>query len=325
MNKKRIGIIGAGGMANNRAKILKESEEIEIACICAAKEDEERLKKMANTYHASYIFDWQDLIKKDDLDAVTISVPNYLHAPISIAAMKEGKDVLVEYPMAISLSEAEEMVKIAKETRKVLHIGLTMRLEGQHVALKEQLPSLGEMITVYEVYSAGTHGIRGWYRKDELRGDVFSTCHYHFIDQYQELFGAPAWVDANLWERRTGEELEITGSTLLLGYKNGASSAIQFFFGCPPVTVPLRQLIICSNGYLEYCCEEKRLFKVTEKGEEEIAFYPREDAYPLDTENFVAEITGKKEVVYSPETARDSLKVSLAAGRSIKEKKRIYI
>lgn len=138
MNKKRIGIIGAGGMANTRAKFLNESEDIEIAYICAAKEDEERLKKMATDYHASYIFDWKDLIKKDDLDAVTISVPNYLHAPISIAAMRQGKDVLVEYPMAISISEANEMVKTTKEEKRILHIGLTMRLEGQNVTIKEQ-------------------------------------------------------------------------------------------------------------------------------------------------------------------------------------------
>ncbi len=325
MNKKRIGIIGAGGMANTRAKILKESEDIEIAYICAAKEDEERLRKMASDYNTSYIFDWQDLVKKKDVDAVTISVPNYLHAPISIAAMKEGKDVLVEYPPAISLSDAEEMVRIAKETKRVLHIGLTMRLEGQNVAMKEQLPSLGEMITVYEVYNAAVRGVRGWYRKDELRGDLFSTLHYHFIDQYQELFGSPLWVDVGLWERRTNEDLEATGSTLLLEYKNGASAAIQFFFGCPPVTVPLRQLIVCEKGYLEYRREEEKLLKVTEKDKEEINFYPRGDAYPLDTKNFIAEITGRKEITYPPETARDSLKVSFAAERSRKEKKRIYL
>ena len=325
MNKKRIGIIGAGGMANTRAKLLKESAEIEIAYICAAKEDEDRLKKMASDYNASFIFDWEDLLKKKDLDAVTISVPNYLHAPISIAAMKEGKDVLVEYPMAMSLADAEDMVAIAKETKKILHIGLTMRLEGQNVAMKRELPSLGEMITVYEVYNAAVSGVRGWYRKDELRGDLFSTLHYHFIDQYQELFGAPSWVDVGLWEERTDRELEATGSTLLVGYRNGASAAIQFFYGCPPAVIPLRQLIVCRKGYLEYRRDEEKLFKVTEKGKEEISFYPRENAYQLDTRNFIAEITERKETTYPPEMAMNSLKVSFAAEQSRKEQKRIYL
>jgi predicted dehydrogenase len=67
------------------------------------------------------------MVERDDLDALIVATPPHLHAPISIAAMRKGKHVLCEKPLARTIEEADVMVETARETGRVLKCGFNHR------------------------------------------------------------------------------------------------------------------------------------------------------------------------------------------------------
>ena len=124
MRVLNVGVVGCGGIANNKhLPAMKRVGKINIVAFCDLIEERAaKAKEDFGTSDARIYTDYQELIK-EDLDAVYVLTPNSSHAPIAIAAMKAGKHVMCEKPMAKTFAEAQEMVKTAKETGKILTIG----------------------------------------------------------------------------------------------------------------------------------------------------------------------------------------------------------
>ncbi len=137
MEKLRVGIIGCGGIANGKhMPNLAKIPEVEMVAFCDL--IEERAKKAAEKYGVkdskTYV-DYRDLLARDDIDVVHICTTNDSHAPITVDALKSGKHVMCEKPMAMDAAGAREMVKAYKETGKKLTIGYQGRFrpEAQHL------------------------------------------------------------------------------------------------------------------------------------------------------------------------------------------------
>ncbi len=94
-----------------------------------------KAKEEYGTPDARVYTDYKDLVK-EDVDVVYVLTPNNAHAPVSIAAMKAGKHVMCEKPMAKTYAEAKEMVETAKETGKILTIGYQNRYRAASQYLK---------------------------------------------------------------------------------------------------------------------------------------------------------------------------------------------
>lgn len=120
----RVGLIGAGLQGWRRAPILKQFPGTELVIVAAA--HQETAERLANSIGCQATTNWAEVVEKD-LDAVLVCTPPHLHAPISIAAMKTGKHVLCEKPLARSLDEAEEIVKVAQENGVKLKCGFNHR------------------------------------------------------------------------------------------------------------------------------------------------------------------------------------------------------
>lgn len=123
MKKIKIGIIGAGKITKDgHLKAIQHlNEEVEVSAI--ADINIAAAQTLAKEYNIPSIYsDYNDLLKNENVDAVLISVPNYLHSPIAIEAMKKGKHVLCEKPLAINSEEANKMVNIQKQTNRILMV-----------------------------------------------------------------------------------------------------------------------------------------------------------------------------------------------------------
>ena len=95
-------------------------------------------------------------------DAVSVCLPNYLHAPVSIAALEAGCHVLCEKPMATSREEAEEMIEAAKSNNKKLMIAHNQRFVPSHAKARALIAS-GEVGKIYSFRTAFGHGgPEGW-------------------------------------------------------------------------------------------------------------------------------------------------------------------
>lgn len=143
----KVGIIGCGKITQVRhAPEYNENED----CVITAFYDvvKERAQDLAKEYNA-VAYDSVEELLASDVDAVSVCVANAYHAEVSIKALKAGKHVLCEKPMATTLEDCKKMVEAAEESGKILMIGLNQRLAKAHVKAKEIIESkeMGDLIT----------------------------------------------------------------------------------------------------------------------------------------------------------------------------------
>ena len=114
-----IGIVGVGGVAQARhLPALIKMEDVHVAAVCDM--NEKLVKSVARRYSVAGCYsDFSEMLAKEKLDIVDITVSPRAHAPLSIQAMNAGCHVLVEKPIAESVGEADEVVKVAND--KGLH------------------------------------------------------------------------------------------------------------------------------------------------------------------------------------------------------------
>ena len=152
----RVGIIGCGKIAQIRHipeyAANPHAEVYGFYDINLARA-EELAKKHGGKAYASY----QDLLADPEIDAVSVCAANHVHAEIAIAALKAGKHVLCEKPMAVTLEECQAMVSQARESGKYLMIGQNQRLAKAHMKAKELIEqgAIGKVLTFRTIFGHG--------------------------------------------------------------------------------------------------------------------------------------------------------------------------
>ncbi|MCK5862040.1 MAG: Gfo/Idh/MocA family oxidoreductase, partial [Candidatus Hydrogenedentes bacterium] len=140
--------------------------------------------------------DYKEMLKKADIEAVSVCLPNYLHAPVSIAALKAGCNVLVEKPMAASLAEAKKMLSTAAKADKLLMVNQSQRLFPTHVKAKEVMDSgiMGKVLHITAMF--GHSGPEDWsptgkwfFKKKEARFGAMADLGVHKADLLRFLTG----------------------------------------------------------------------------------------------------------------------------------------
>ncbi|WP_144554293.1 Gfo/Idh/MocA family protein [Bacillus sp. X1(2014)] len=161
MKKLRVGVIGCGSIAQHRhIPEYLANQNVELVAACDI--NEERVNEIAEKYEVEAYTNYEELVSSGIVDAVSVCTPNYLHAPISIAALNAGLHVLCEKPMATSKQEAEAMIAAAKESGKKLMIAHNQRFVPSHQRARQLIAS-GEIGKIYSFRTAFGHGgPEGW-------------------------------------------------------------------------------------------------------------------------------------------------------------------
>jgi UDP-N-acetylglucosamine 3-dehydrogenase len=161
MEKLRVGVIGCGSIAIHRhLPEYSSNNNVELVAVCDI--NEERAQATAEKYGAKAFTSYEELVSSGLVEAVSVCTPNYLHAPITIAALNAGLHVLCEKPMATSKQEAEEMIAAAKTNGKKLMIAHNQRFVPSHQRARQLIQS-GEVGKIYSFRTAFGHGgPEGW-------------------------------------------------------------------------------------------------------------------------------------------------------------------
>ncbi len=156
MKKIKVGFIGCGKIAQVR-HIPEASQNVNVEISGYFNRTREKAEEMVSTYGGKVYATYQDLLKDPEINAVVISVANILHGEITMEALRQGKHVLCEKPMATSLEESLEMVKLAEERGKILDIAHNQRLSPIHVEAKEllRLGTIGKVLTFRTTFGHG--------------------------------------------------------------------------------------------------------------------------------------------------------------------------
>ncbi|MDL2233913.1 Gfo/Idh/MocA family oxidoreductase [Ruminococcaceae bacterium OttesenSCG-928-L11] len=156
--KIRVGIVGCGGIANQKhMPSLKELPDVEMAAFCDIIED--RAVKAAKEYggeNAIVCTDYKQLIADPTIDVIHVLTPNKDHCQITVDALEGGKHVMCEKPMAKTYADAKKMLDAAKKTGKKLTIGYQSRYRQDALYLKR----VCENGDLGEIYFAKAHAIR---------------------------------------------------------------------------------------------------------------------------------------------------------------------
>ena len=121
-NKLKVGIIGTGIIGKSHVRGY-QSMQNDVEIIAVADIDEAEAQRVAQEHDIPYVFsDYRDLLKIDEIDSVDVCLPNFLHAPVTIAALEAGKHVYCEKPMAKTGPEAIAMYEAAQRAGKKLSV-----------------------------------------------------------------------------------------------------------------------------------------------------------------------------------------------------------
>ena len=193
----RLGVIGCGAISQRR-HLPEAAGHAGVRIVAVADPNEHRVKEVAVKYSATAFTDYKQMLKAADLDAVVVAGPNSLHAQQSIDALKSGRHVLVEKPMAGSRKEALAMIDAAKKAKKFLMVGQNQRLMPPHVKAKEILDS-GKLGRVLSFKTSFQHpgpdgwsldGAKSWFfKKDQAIMGVCGDLGVHKVDLMRYLLG----------------------------------------------------------------------------------------------------------------------------------------
>lgn len=197
MGKLKIAVIGCGSIAQHRhLPEYKFNKNVEIVAVCDI--NEERANQVAEKYEAKVYTDYKELLQSGEVDAVSVCTPNYLHAPISIAALEAGIHVLCEKPMATSYEEADAMISAAEKNGKKLMIAHNQRFVKSHQKARQLIES-GEVGKIYSFRSAFGHGgPEGWsvegkggwfFKKDQAFIGAMGDLGVHKTDLLRYILG----------------------------------------------------------------------------------------------------------------------------------------
>jgi scyllo-inositol 2-dehydrogenase (NADP+) len=123
--KLRFAVIGCGRMGVRRMKSITSHSQTKLVCL--SDNDEVAAKKFSKEMGCDFYPDWEKAVGRPDVDFVVVSVPNKLHNPIVTEALKQGKHVWCEKPLARNPEEAFSIVKAAAKTERFLKVGSNLR------------------------------------------------------------------------------------------------------------------------------------------------------------------------------------------------------
>jgi predicted dehydrogenase len=199
MKKLKVGIIGTGGISAQHAAGYKVLDNVELFAACDS--NKERAEKYARKYDIRNVFtDYQEMLGMDELDAVSICTCNSVHAPAAIAALKAGKHVLCEKPMAMNSGEAEAMLEASKKAGKLLMIGFVRRFGNDAKILKDFIDHgfMGDIYYAKASYLRRNGCPGGWFSDRKLSGGgPLIDLGVHVIDLVCYLMGSPAVVSVS--------------------------------------------------------------------------------------------------------------------------------
>jgi len=344
MPKLRIGVVGLG---MGRAHIDGYREHPAADVVAIADADKGRLEKSASELGIKNCYgDAYEMFKQEQLDVVSIAVPNKLHKPLTMAALESGAHVLCEKPMAMNAAEAEKMLAVARRTKRCLGINFSFRFTPQSFAMKQMVDN-GEMGDIYFGRTVwhrrrGMPGFGGWFGQKALAGGgPLIDLGVHRLDLALWLMGypEPEWVLGSTYNhlasaisKKQHKVFDVEDFACgMIKFKNGATLEIEASWAAnikESEQISTR-LLGTKGGLFQYNLEEGYQFKVEcyqEKAgcQYDMQLHPPVPACQSSYYTFIDSIVKKVPYVVSPEQGvtvmrlLDAIYKSAATGKPVK-------
>lgn len=145
------------------------------------------------------------------IDLVVIAAPNAAHAPLALAALAQGKHVVVDKPFALDLLQAREVVAQAQRAGRIVSVFQNRRWDADFLTVRALMGqgSLGEIVEFHSHFDRHRPRVADRWRERDLPGSgLWFDLGPHLLDQALQLFGAPATVFADIARQREGAQAD---------------------------------------------------------------------------------------------------------------------
>jgi predicted dehydrogenase len=331
-----FGLIGCGRISKNHLESIKALPGAKLVAVADVKE--EALSAAVTKYNCQGYNDYNELLANPEVEIINICTESGLHARIAIEAMKAGKHVLVEKPMAMSLAEADAMLATAKAMGVKLGVVHQNRFNTAIVKLRQSLEN--------NQFGKLTHAsaVVRWNRNDEYYnqapwrgtwaqdGGCLMNQSIHNIDLLQWMMGPVESLFAYTATNMRKIEAEDLGM-VILKFKNGALGTIEATTTIYPKNLEETLSVFGSTG--SACIGGIAVNKIETwrfDGEDEAAVLSQQDKEPPNVygfghadiiKDFMEAITENRAPAVSGPEGRKALEIILAVYHSVKYQKEI--
>ncbi|GAA4750326.1 Gfo/Idh/MocA family oxidoreductase [Nocardioides endophyticus] len=200
----RVGVVGLGLMGDVMVRAIQAHADLDLAYVCDS--DEGRARQVAEQAIAAWVptgaAATADELDRYAVDALAIATPPRTHAPLAISALRAGRSVLCEKPMAMSATEARAMAGEARAAGRVAVVDHQLRFNPARRQLRTLLADgyVGEPLHVVSVAyfpKLGSQPWTWWHRSDE-GGGLLNEYGSHTVDLLRWLFGEVAWASGSI-------------------------------------------------------------------------------------------------------------------------------
>lgn len=192
----RVGLTGYG-LAGSvfHAPLIRACRRTELSAVLTARDAPARVA----TFDA--------LLERSDL--VVIATPNRTHADLAAAALHAGKHVVIDKPFAVTVAEADGLIGLARQDRRLLTVFQNRRWDSDFLTVRKVLPKLGEIMLLEAHWDRFRPGIKpGWRETPQPGGGVLNDLGPHMIDQALQLFGLPDAISADVLAQRAEAQVD---------------------------------------------------------------------------------------------------------------------
>jgi UDP-N-acetylglucosamine 3-dehydrogenase len=314
MKKLGVAVIGTGFWGKNHARVYKELEETKLVAICDM--NAERAKNVANQFGIKPYTNSEKILKNKEIEAVSICTWSTSLAKEALKALKAGKHVLVEKPMATNVKQAKELLETAERDELHLTVGFLMRfIPGlQHIREAVEGKKIGDIVC------ATAKRVAQWPERIGDIGVVKDTA-IHDIDVMRYIFSSdPVTVYAKIgsMKHRKFEDY----AQIMLTYKSGKSAFIESNWLTPYKT---RTLIVTGSEAimkLDYITQELTIEDAKETMQPR---YPWQEPLKLELRHFANCISRKEKPVVTGVDGLKALQIAEATLRSSEKGKLIKL
>lgn len=229
----KFAIVGCGAIGSRHAAVIDAEERGSITSFCDV--EVEKIQDLVNKYgpHIMSFTDYDEMLQKTDATVINICTPHGLHAQMAIKAAKAGKHILVEKPMALTVSDATEMIRAAESNNVHLMVVKQNRFNVP-IAITKQAIESGKLGKIFMVQCNvlwnrhdGYYAESNWRGHKELEGGALYTQASHFIDLLNWWFGDVDDVEAEVSTKNHDIEIEDCGNALLR-FDSGVMGALTW-------------------------------------------------------------------------------------------------
>ena len=161
--KVNVGIVGAGFFGNLHAKVYNEYHRCNLKIICDL--NESKAKDLADEYKCEFTNDYREIANNSDIQAVSITTPDYAHKDIALEMLKAKKHLLIEKPLTMDVGEGLEILDVAKKTDTKTMVDFTNRWNQPFAEAKRTIQdgNIGQPIHAYARLSVKIDSPTGMY------------------------------------------------------------------------------------------------------------------------------------------------------------------